>query len=128
MITAIADFLNDKLRLSRRLNLTGNSVETVVARAQHLATELQNAETTVQRDSLNEWVKRIEIRNNGVAVLLRTWALIEALGGDTKDHQPDDEVMLELPVALKRRGVETKLVLTDEAREPRAPDLNWISI
>ena len=72
VITAIADFLKDKLRLSRRLDLTGNCVETVLARAKQLALDLENAETTVQRESLNEWVKRIKIRNDGVAVLIRT--------------------------------------------------------
>jgi hypothetical protein len=127
VITAIADFLKDKLRLSRRLNLTGNCVETMLARAKQLAMELENAETAGQRSFLNEWVKRIEIRNDGVAVSLRTQALIQALGGDTKGHHRDDEVNLELPVALKRRGVETKLVLTDEAHEIRAPDLNLIA-
>lgn len=127
VIAAIADFLKDKLRLSRRFNLTGNRVETVLARGKQLALDLENAETTVQRESLNEWVKRIEIRSDSVDLSLRSQPLIQALGGDTKGHHPDDEVTLELAVALRRRGVETKLVLTDEARETRAPDLNLIA-
>jgi hypothetical protein len=127
VITAIADFLKDKLRLSRRLNLTGNRVGSVIDRAKQLATEFQNAEAVGQRESLNEWVKRIEIRSDSVALSLRTQALIQALGGDAKGHHPDDEVNLEAPVALKRRGVETKLVLTDQAHETRAPDPNLIA-
>ena len=49
------------------------------------------------------------------------------MGGDTKGHHADDEVNIESPVALKRRGVETKLVLTDEARVLPAPDQKLIA-
>ncbi len=79
-------------------------------------------------------VKHIEVRRNRVSIILRTQTLRAMLSdGDPENKeaktgtQGQHELRLDLPVKFKRRGVEMKLVITDERDRPPAPDQHLIA-
>ncbi len=87
-----------------------------------------------QRAIVLDLVKQIEMRRDRVSIILRSQTLRAMLShGHPEREQADtetpgkDECRLDLPVRFKRRGVEMKLVITDEREQPPAPDPHLIA-
>jgi DNA invertase Pin-like site-specific DNA recombinase len=128
VLDGIAAFLKDRHRLIEVFGLSTAAVQEIEAalpRAGQLSAELQSANPVHQRALLLELVDRIVVTRQHVRIVLRLNGLLSRLGvseGEPADdpHAPQG-VSIDLPVAFKRRGVETKLVIAGK-RETAAPD------
>ena len=134
VLDGIRSFLCDRLRLTEALRLTGGRMKGKLAEASRLGNRILEAGPADQRTFLLEVVKRIEVRRDRVGIILRTQILCTILGHGAPDNkeaktetQGKHEFRLDLPVRFKRRGVEMKLVITDERERPPAPDPHLIA-
>ncbi len=129
VLNGIVALLRSKLRLTKVLHLTGERMKGMLFEAANLSNRIRGAGPAEQRELLLDVVKYIEIRRDRVRIILRTQSLSAILGcGEPgreqakADRHSGDEFRLDLPVTLKRRGVEMKLVITDERERTPAPD------
>ena len=126
MLNGIAAFLHDKRRLIDRLALAADETEPTLARAALLARQLASSSLSEQRSTLAELVKRIHLTQARIRVDLQAVVLQGKLDaendGRTAERAETDAVALEIPVAFKRRGVETKIVIEGEANTGSTPD------
>jgi DNA invertase Pin-like site-specific DNA recombinase len=134
VLDGICSFLRDRLRLIEALRLTGGHMKGKLAKASRLSNRMIDARPADQRTFLLDVVKRIEMRRDRVSIILRTQNLRAILGNGAPDNkeaktemQERNEFALDLPVRFRRRGVEMKLVITDERKRPPAPDPHLIA-
>jgi len=134
VLDGIRSFLCDRLRLTDALRLTGGRMKRKLSEASHLGNRILEAGPADQRAFLLGVVKHIELRRDCVGIILRTQTLRAMLSdGDPEIEeaktvaQSQDEFRLDLPVKFKRRGVEMKLVITDERERQPAPDPHLIA-
>jgi hypothetical protein len=129
VLNGIVTFLRNKLRLTEALNLTCERMKGMLSEASNLGNRIREAGPAEQREFLLDVVMHIEIRRDRVRIILRTQSLSAILGYVDPDRDQaktdrhcSDEFRLDLPVTLKRRGVEMKLVITDERERTPTPD------
>ena len=129
VLNGIVAFLRNNLRLTKALHLTGERMKGMLFEAADLSNRIREAGPAEQRAVLLDVVQHIELRRDRVRIVLRTQSLSAVLshgdpgGGQAKTDTPgSNELKLDIPVAFKRRGVEMKLVITDERERPPAPD------
>ena len=65
------------------------------------------------RDILTTLSARIEIDSDSITLSISRTALLQHLGLAERDNQPDQLLIWKRPLTLRKRGVETKLVLGD---------------
>src|SRR5918999_563011 len=100
----------------------------VAKKAESLAMGLAGDDAAATRDTIITLVDRIELAAKTITILLSPTGMRTALGLDASD-QPDpinDPPRLTIPVALRRRGVETKLVLIQDGAPKAEPDQTLI--
>lgn len=134
VLNGIRAFLRNRLRLTVALGMAGGRMKEKLSAATSLSNQILKAGPADQRAFLLDVVKRIEIRRNRIGIILRTQTLRAMLSdGDPEEEeaktetQGKDEFALDIPVRFKRRGVEMKLVITDERERPPAPDPHLIA-
>ena len=118
VVMAVADMLSDSAGLVERLGLAQldtpqlhHVLVVVRARAEHLRAATNPERCTI----LATLVQRVELGPDAVAIHLDRTALLDWLDSglaDTIKSEPS-ALILSVPVRLKRRGVELKLVLAD---------------
>ena len=133
VVDGIASLLGDKLRFSKFLNLDAGNVAALLSRACRMGRQFKDAGPAEQRAFLVDWVERIELRKDRINFVLRIDVMIRAIVGDAlKTNKPkkcardNGRFTIELPVAFKRRGVETKIVLPQAGVPRKAPDKKLI--
>jgi site-specific DNA recombinase len=133
VLNGIQSFLGDKLRLTDALHLAGGGIKGTLAEASRLGGRVLEAGPADQRSVLLDVVERIETGRDRITMVLRTRSLSKLLGqgdldeaGNNAAAPVEDKLRLELPVKLKRCGVEMKLVITDERERPLAPNPHLI--
>lgn len=98
-------------------------IATLIATARGLITKLQSPDPGQRRAALQHLVRRIEIHSDALTFTVDRNALLEPNGMDGSDDPDDDEpIVRSQPMALRRRGVEAKLVLPGPSNDPSAPD------
>lgn len=134
VLQGIRAFLCDRLRLTEALHMTGARMKGELAEASCLGNRILEAGPADQRTFLLEVVNRVCVRQDRVSINLNTQALLAMLSLGEPDIeeaktsvQVTDEFQLDLPVSFKRRGVEMKLVITDERERLPAPDPHLIA-
>ncbi|MCH8999115.1 MAG: recombinase family protein [Proteobacteria bacterium] len=134
VLNGIRSFLCDRLRLTEALHLTGGRMKGKLSEASRLGNRILEAGPADQRTFLLEVVDRIEMGHDRVGIILRTQTLRAMLNdGDPENKEAKTAAQgkhvfrLDLPVRFKRRGVEMKLVITDERERPPAPDPHLIA-
>ncbi len=134
MLDGIRAFLRDKLRLTEVLHQTDEHLKGRLSEASRLSKWFLEAGPADQRAVLLDLVKQIEMRRDRVSIILRSQALRAMLcDGLPEREQADtetpgkDEYRLSIPVRFRRRGVEMKLVITDERERTPAPDPHLIA-
>jgi len=98
--------------------------------AKELGEKLSSGSASEQRTILLELVARIVVADETITIVLRASALSAGLGIPECERRPDDggEFVLELPVAFRRRGVETKLIIGEGGQAVTAPDPNLVGL
>jgi hypothetical protein len=133
VLGGIRSFLCDRLRLTEALRLTGGGMKGNLSAASRLGNRILKAGPADQRSFLLEAVKRIELRPDCLSIILRVEILRTILGYGAPENEEtrtephrEDDFALDLPARFKRRGIEMKLVITDERERPPAPDPHLI--
>ena len=134
MLDGIRSFLRDGLRLTEALRLTGGSMKRKLSEASRLGNRILEAGPADQRSFLLDVVTRIEIGHDHVSIILRPRTLRAILSHGDADKQKaetemqdKDEFALDLLVTFKRRGVEMKLVITNDQQKAPSPDPKLIA-
>jgi hypothetical protein len=120
---AVIKFLRDKHRLvdaPKLETLPPDRLGLVLGRAGALAEDLSNTP-----DRLRDVVRRVDLESKQVRILLDVEALLASIGADTKAGQ---EVSFVEPIRLRKRGVETKLVLVEGLSDNAVPDPTLIRL
>jgi DNA invertase Pin-like site-specific DNA recombinase len=113
-VKGIHSFLKDRLRLSEALDLTKlppDHVGAILPKASRLGDRIRDAGPGEQRQLLVEFVSRIRIGH----------------GNDRSQDSGTGTIPLDIPVRFRRRGVEMKLVMTDERASATNPDARLIA-
>jgi site-specific DNA recombinase len=124
---ALADFLNNPLRVLEALRIHGASpteIEQATKRASGTAERILRGSLDDQREDLVALVSRINLAPTAVLIDLSRSGLSHlVLGCETQRADPQDEIIrLHIPIRLRRRGAEAKLVITDPASRRREVD------
>jgi DNA invertase Pin-like site-specific DNA recombinase len=114
VIDAICRLLNDRQRLAVELmgDAKAGEIEPLFKQATAFAGELKSGSLPEQRAIMLDIVRRVVLCRDRVATDLRGSALRHQLGmASTHD---DCDIVLDIPMTMRRRGVETKLVIENE--------------
>ena len=125
--SALAGFLNDPLRLIECLQIPGASPREINAATQSasaVADHLLHGGSDVQRAHLMALVAHVTIGPTAILIDVRRAALTSLILGRKTQHRGarDEVIQLNIPICLKRRGIEAKLVITDPAQRRRDVD------
>lgn len=121
IIEGVCGFLMDRQHLSARLapDAAVNTQEMLFSWAAALATELCHAVASAQRDILLHILRRAQITEDQIAITLNAVALQSQLRGN--DDGSCEDITIQIPITLRRRGVETRLVI-ENPMAPLTPD------
>ena len=123
MVRQVIEFLSSTGRLFDELGagqLAPDRLQVVIAAAANLAGEHDLGSGSAQRKVLADLVDRVVVGTSSIEVHLKRVALAARLLGDgVAPAGCDDPIVIEAPIRIARRGVETRLVIEGAAeREP----------
>jgi len=132
VLKGIHSFLKDRLRLSEALDLTKllpDHVGAILSKASRLGDRIRDAGPGEQRQLLVEFVSRIDIQQDRLRMTLCAESLRCRIGhgNDRSQDSGIGTIPLDIPVRFRRRGVEMKLVMTDERASATNPDARLIA-
>jgi hypothetical protein len=126
IVRNIRTFLDDGARLMEMLGLTDLSADRLkdmLARAARMKRRLETASRAEMRALLLETVERVELRPDRVRIEFSIKSMHTTLGTHDDPGVSDSRVAwLDIPVRLRRRGAELKLVVAGEHAGARNPD------
>jgi site-specific DNA recombinase len=127
------DFLRDKLRIVDALKLESASpshMHEVIAYAKLIADEFKNGSFERQRELLSTLIHRMTIQLDSIRVSIKRSGLAGMTSQpDTASADASEEPFsFTVPVQLKRRGVEAKLVIQTTDDRPSPPDMKLIAL
>lgn len=120
VINLIGEILQDQRRLIDVLQAGDErpaSLTRINDKAQKLANDLKIGDGVRQRAALEMILQRLDLSPTSITVMFSRNRLAKAVGIDAtkEDSGHDDSVVLKLPIKLRRRGVEAKLVINTSA-------------
>jgi hypothetical protein len=125
VVNSVADFLKRPDRLLTAIDtdrVAPNHFERAVTVAKRAADELTSEDTSRRREIIAELVGRVVIGDGSVRIDLLSAGATTLLGVPTIDGR-DHVYQMDIPVQLRLRGVELKLVMQDgETHRQRLPD------
>jgi hypothetical protein len=129
----VADFLDDPLRLIESLKIQDPSpdqINAVTRSASVAAGNIVHGEQKVQLELVTTLVVRVIVDPTAIRIEVHRAGLGRLVLGDEVAHQgaPDETIRLEVPICLKRRGVEAKLVIRSAAADAATPDPNLTAL
>ncbi len=127
IIDGICCFLINQERLSAELasDSPPSILQPLFKRAAALADGLRGLAPASQREVLLHILQRAVITESNITIVLSASALRERLGLPKFDE--DEAVQISIPVSIRRRGVETRLVI-ENSSEPAKPDTKLVSL
>ena len=130
---AVSDFLTDELRVVDALQLTGiapDRLRTILHRAAAAADDLKAKTPERQRRLLHRLLHRVTLHTGSMGIEIKRAGLDSLVSGNGTHvaTHPEGLIDLTVPVALRRRGVEAKLVIRAAQGEAAAPDRNLITL
>ena len=100
-------------------------------RADQIRADWAQASIDKQKDLLRSAVHRMVLKPGSLIIMLNRAGLADVLAdrGITNPHLITSSIIsIELPISLRRRGVETKIVLTDGRQQTNDPDAALIHL
>jgi len=130
---AVSDFLRDELRVIDALQLTGiapDRLRTILHRAAAAADDLNDEQPERRRRLLHRLLHRVTLHTGSIRIEIKRAGLDSLVSGNGAHlaARPEGLIDLTVPVALRRRGVEAKLVIRAAQGEVTAPDRNLIAL
>jgi hypothetical protein len=118
VVRNVRTLLDDSARLMETLglaDLSADRLKDMLARAALMKRRLETASRTEMRTLLLETIERVELRPDRVRIGLSVKSLHGTLGTHDDPGVSDSRVAwLDIPLQLRRRGVELKLVVAGE--------------
>jgi site-specific DNA recombinase len=95
-----------------------------------LANDLRSGDVTRQREILETILRRLDLSPTSITVMFNRNGMASVLGIEAASAttRQNDSVTLKLPIKLRRRGVEAKLVINTSASPNRERDPNLCKI
>jgi site-specific DNA recombinase len=133
IINLISDILQDQRRLIDVLRLNDQrptSLTRISDQAKKLANDVRSGDATRQREILETIVRRLDLSLTSITVTFNRNGMAKVLGieATSATTRQNDSVTLKLPIKLRRRGVEAKLVINTSANPNRERDPNLCKI
>lgn len=131
VLARIKDLLSDTSRIinvADLKNLTPHQVSNLEADSAELIGDLTSASSETQRLALIDLVGRIRISQTEMTLTLRRNILVPAAVVSQKHFNASEDAVITLkcPLQMKRRGIETKLIIGGQALGE--PDLDLIKL
>ncbi len=127
VITPIRNLLQDRARLMDMLDLEQHSPAVLNAlntQSHEMMVQLTDGAPGTRRDILQAIIQRVSLSSESIALTLNRKALAEMLqvsdAASTQDHS--DTATITIPFTLRRRSVETKLVIAGPDLDQHQPD------
>ncbi|MBI2719074.1 MAG: recombinase family protein [Rhizobiales bacterium] len=134
VISALAALLKNTRELMAMIgdqNLAAMTLNQSLSTSHQLAERIQQSPLQERRNLIAPLVARITIASGTMIVLIRRGALLQTIGvadrGAIRDESNVDHHEIVVPFALRRRGVEAKLIVGDD-QQPKTVDPILISI
>ncbi|MEM7461496.1 MAG: recombinase family protein [Pseudomonadota bacterium] len=133
ILNEITRLLRNKVRLLDMCGYRDCNTETAqitITAGAALANELETANTEDVKQRLQTILNRIVLQRDSITLRIDRFGLTKMLGV-TSDSQSDGEVglfIIRLPIQLRRRGVEARLVLTEKPNSYSSLDPNLIRL
>ncbi len=133
VVRAVGDFLKDELRVIDALQLTDiapDRLRTILHRAAAAADDLNDVQAERQRRLLRRLLHRVTVHTGSLHIEIKRTDLDSLVSRKTVTVAPHPEMLIDLtvPIALRRRGVEAKLVVRAAQGEAATPDKNLIAL
>jgi DNA invertase Pin-like site-specific DNA recombinase len=125
VLQGLSGFLADRLKLAKELGLDHiqpQRLSAVLKTAERIGRDLRTAEPGQQRETLLDLVARVQLGPEQLSIQIRAGALAARLRLDGAMDQSRKALSITLPLQLKRRGVETKLVISNGAAPAAQPN------
>ncbi len=127
MLAAIVDLLRDQRRLIDTLQGIDQRPASLIRlqqRAETIIADLDGCRVGRRHELLRAITCRIDLSVSMIAITLRRGGLAKVLEVEISmdENRPDNAVMITVPIALCRRGVEAKLVIADPGKTQAQPD------
>ncbi|WP_127143080.1 recombinase family protein [Pelagibacterium montanilacus] len=109
------------------------SIPALIKEASKLALTYRQASPQDKRATIRTLITRIELTAARMVILIDTMALAAALGhqpgnADRSTASSRDGIDIGCPIALRRRGKETRIVLSEKSQRTAAPDATLIGL
>ncbi len=109
-----------------------SQLEPMLERVRQYQKQWNDHDPAGRRDILRRWIDRIELEPNQLRIRISRRRLAEWLSANPLPQRAinavDDIVTIERPMTIRRRGVETRLVLRDGSTPSRAPDRAMVDL
>ncbi|MDX1574805.1 MAG: recombinase family protein, partial [Kiloniellales bacterium] len=133
VVRTISASLRDEVRLSQWLGSAvrdPRTLERSLRTAAHLADRFEAVGPVEPSSLLRDIIHRVEVCPHVLRIAINgraLWGRIVANAGNADRSAVPEDVCLETPIAMKRRGVELKLILGGADGGPRTPDPTLIA-
>lgn len=127
---AVADLLKDRVKLMGELGLGSmapGNIEAILSRGEKLADGISTKSMEHRRDLLLAIVERIDLAPGQLRIRFTRSAIASRLAVNN-DGKFDGSFEVVIPFALRRRGVEGKLIVHGDGELQSGPDRNLIEI
>lgn len=127
IFTTIQGLLRDQVQLMDILCLgehTPKDMKILKEESDTVVAQLTDESPKIQRHFLQTIIQRIDLVPGSVAITIRLNGLVKALkiSGSLISEDYRDNEIITVPISLRRRGVEAKLVIAGPDREQFQPD------
>ena len=131
VIEGVAGLLRDRLLLIKETGLPEarpDQIESLFARAEEFAETLSKAGMAEKRTLLLKITDKIELRLNRIRIELIASQLLDVLGQSDQSEVSEHMITIDMPVKLRRRGVEKKIIIASSNQPSANPDANLIKV
>ena len=130
---AVSGFLIDEPRLIDALHLTDiapDRLRTILRRAAKAADDMANVQSVDQGGLLHRLLHRVTVNTGSLHIEIKQTDLGNLVWENSVNAtaQPERLIDLTVPIALRRRGVEAKLMVRAAQIEAATPDENLIAL
>jgi DNA invertase Pin-like site-specific DNA recombinase len=117
LLSALVRMLQDKAKLIRLFNLKrSENVGLCLESAKKLAAALRGGLPHEKRNILLQLLKRVVFKKKSLTIELKPVAFLEKPAGKSK------AISVDVPISIKQRGVETRLIIEGETEAPAYRD------
>ena len=119
IVSTLAAFLANPKQLLKTLQIKGQSpdeVDRLLKKAKQLSSKLDTGNSNHQRKVITELISRVDLARDRISFQFNNLKLMKKLGIETICHSASTIGPLECPARIRRRGVESSLIIGAESQ------------